>query len=209
MRTSSAFFLPMKNRLVPISLILLFLNSCQQWRMEKENEERVSFNVENSDQKREKKKHADEKKIEEISKNSSAYVAKYAVELGVKPEELIAANLYEFIDTWLGTPYKYGGNTKEGIDCSGFVNAVYLSIYKIQLKRSATEIVNQCNIIDKKELKEGDLVFFDISGKNSHIGIYLVNNKFIHASSSKGVMISDLNQTYWVKYWGRAGRFKN
>lgn len=177
--------------------------------MEKENEERVSFNVENSDQKREKKKHADEKKIEEISKNSSAYVAKYAVELGVKPEELIAANLYEFIDTWLGTPYKYGGNTKEGIDCSGFVNAVYLSIYKIQLKRSATEIVNQCNIIDKKELKEGDLVFFDISGKNSHIGIYLVNNKFIHASSSKGVMISDLNQTYWIKYWGRAGRFKN
>ena len=209
MRTSSAFFLPMKNRLLTISLILLFLSSCQQWRMEKENEERVSFNVENSDQKREKKKHADEKKIEEISKNSSAYVAKYAVELGVKPEELIAANLYEFIDTWIGTPYKYGGSTKEGTDCSGFVNAVYLSIYKIQLKRSATEIVNQCNIIDKKELKEGDLVFFDISGKNSHIGIYLVNNKFIHASSSKGVMISDLNQTYWIKYWGRAGRFKN
>lgn len=209
MRTSSAFFLPMKNRLVPIILILLFLSSCQQWRMEKENEERVSFNVENSDQKREKKKHVDEKKIEEISKNSSAYVAKYAVELGVKPEELIAANLYEFIDTWIGTPYKYGGNTKDGIDCSGFVNAVYLSIYKIQLKRSATEIVNQCNIIDKTELKEGDLVFFDISGKNSHIGIYLVNNKFIHASSSKGVMISDLNQTYWIKYWGRAGRLKN
>ena len=62
---------------------------------------------------------------------------------------------------------------------------------------------------EKNDLKEGDLVFFDISGKNSHIGIYLANSKFIHASSSKGVMISDLNQSYWIKYWGRAGRFKN
>lgn len=208
---SSAFFL--MRFLYYIVLFSLLFSSCTQWRLEKESEDRVSFNVEKEDQKRDRKnrkdKEKEDKKIEELGKTTSVYVAKYAAQLGVKPEELKAAQLYEFIDTWIGTPYKYGGNTKEGVDCSGFVNAVYLSIYKIQLQRSALDIIKQCEIINKEDLKEGDLVFFDISGKNSHIGIYLINQKFIHASSSQGVMISDLNQTYWLKYWGRAGRIKS
>ena len=108
----------------------------------------------------------------------------------------------------MGVPYKWAGNDKIGIDCSAFVNQVYLHVYKKQLERSAKDIINECEPIKKEELKEGDLVFFDISGANSHIGVFFENSKFIHASSSKGVIISDLNQSYWIKYWGRAGRVK-
>jgi cell wall-associated NlpC family hydrolase len=143
--------------------------------------------------------------------NDRRYTAikkKYAEELGVSDNNLINGALYEFIDDWIGVPYKYAGNDKNGVDCSGFVNALYKAVFNKQLSRSATDIVKECNIIEKDKLQEGDLVFFDISAKNSHVGVYLVNNKFIHASTSKGVIISDLTQAYYVKYWGRAGRLK-
>lgn len=116
--------------------------------------------------------------------------------------------LYQYIDGWVGVKYKYGGTTKDGVDCSGFVQQVFKSTFNKQLERTATAMVNQCKIVDKRELIEGDLVFFDISGKNSHVGIYLCNNYFIHASTSKGVVLSDLRMDYYVKNWGRGGRVK-
>lgn len=134
--------------------------------------------------------------------------SKYAGQLGVSENELENIFLYEYIDGWIGVPYKWAGNTKEGVDCSGFICAVYKDVFSKQLKRSATDIAKDCEIISKEELHEGDLVFFDISSANSHVGIYLTNNKFIHASSSKGVMISDLTHAYYIKYWGRAGKVK-
>lgn len=137
-----------------------------------------------------------------------AYKDKYASTLGVEANALANGQLYMFVDDWMGVPYKWAGNDKNGVDCSGFVGQVFKNVYTKDLERSATKMVDQCEIIKKEELKEGDLVFFDISDKNSHVGIYLANQKFIHASSSKGVMISDLTQSYWVKYWGRAGRVK-
>lgn len=144
----------------------------------------------------------------ESEKKYAAIKKKYAAELGVKENDLINGALYEFIDEWLGVPYKYAGNDKNGVDCSGFVNSIYKNVFKKQLSRSATDIVKECDIIDKDKLIEGDLVFFDISSKNSHVGVYLTNNKFVHASTSKGVIISDLTQSYYLKYWGRAGRVK-
>ncbi|MFI5203008.1 MAG: C40 family peptidase, partial [Flavobacteriales bacterium] len=106
------------------------------------------------------------------SDSNSAILNKYAGQMQTTSGALKNEKLYEYIDGWIGVKYKYGGCTKEGIDCSGFVQQVFKSIFNKSLERTSTAMVNQCKIIDKNELTEGDLVFFDISGKNSHVGIY-------------------------------------
>lgn len=199
-------------------LITLFLTSCEtlrKWEQEKENEESISFEMEEGrtnrkDRSKEKSPEKEKPKEKESpAKVNSNLVERYAKELGVESKDLKNPILYEYIDGWIGVPYKYAGNDKKGVDCSGFVNAVYLDVYKKTLPRSALDIVRECEEVKKDELREGDMVFFDISGRNSHVGIYLVNGKFVHASTSKGVIISDLQQSYYLKYWGRAGRLKN
>jgi cell wall-associated NlpC family hydrolase len=142
----------------------------------------------------------------ELSK--SEILNKYATTLKVAPNKLYNEKLYQEVDGWIGVKYKWGGVDKNGVDCSGFTDAIYLKVYEYKLPRSGYDIVKECAVIEKANLMEGDLVFFDISSKNSHVGIYLANNKFVHASSSKGVMISDLSEAYWTKYWGRAARIK-
>lgn len=138
--------------------------------------------------------------------NATEIMNKYATQLKVSTSKLYNEQLYLAIDGWIGVKYKWGGNDKNGVDCSGFACAIYKSVYDFQLKRSGYDIAKDCKEVSKSELMEGDLVFFDISSKNSHVGVYLANNKFVHASSSKGVMISDLTESYWVKYWGRGAR---
>lgn len=136
-------------------------------------------------------------------------IDKYAQLLEVPKAEITNVKLYKFIDSWYGTKYKYGGLTKEGVDCSGFCNLLYKDIYGIQLKRRAADIAKAIKKISKKKLKEGDLIFFTISSKkNSHVGIYLKNNKFVHASTSKGVMISSLENPYYIKTYNKGGRLK-
>jgi lipoprotein Spr len=121
----------------------------------------------------------------------------------------INKDLKKEIDRWLGTPYKYGGNDHKGVDCSGFVNAIYQSVYNLPLPRSSKEMYAQCLKIKTTDLKEGDLVFFDYTGKGvSHVGIYLKDDKYAHASSSKGVVISTLSNEYTRKNYIGAGRFK-
>ena len=115
--------------------------------------------------------------------------------------------LMKEIKSWLGTPYKYGGDTKSGTDCSGFVRSVYKKVYGIDLNRSARDLVNNTRLISKDELQYGDLVFFKIKGNQvSHVGIYLGNNQFVHASSKNGVVINDLTATYYTKYFYKGGR---
>ena len=120
--------------------------------------------------------------------------------------------LYSEIKSWLGTPYAGGGHTKQvGTDCSGFVMEIYLTVYKKALERRGSLMyTNNCQPIDKSQLREGDLVFFhDGSGSRiSHVGIYLKDNKFAHASSSRGVVIDDLNANYYVKHYYASGRVK-
>lgn len=124
---------------------------------------------------------------------------KYAILLNTEVEQLQDNNLLEYIDEWYGTRYRYGGTTKSGIDCSAFVQAVYLSAFAVSLPRTARDQYRQSRIISATEMRTGDLVFFNTTGGISHVGIYLQNNKFIHASTSYGVTISDMFDPYYLK----------
>lgn len=117
--------------------------------------------------------------------------------------------LYSFIDDWYGVPHRQGGTTKTGVDCSGFTGNLYREIYKKDIPRSSIDQWEKCNRVGRNGLKQGDLVFFDIEkGKKvSHVGVYLGNNKFVHASTSKGVRIDDLESDYYKKYFKSGGRF--
>lgn len=113
---------------------------------------------------------------------------------------------------WLGVPYRYGGNTKSGTDCSGFVGQIYGRIYNKRLERSSNDQA-QKNVtkIGKGSLKTGDLVFFSTakrSKKINHVGIFLKNGYFVHASTSKGVIVSHLEEDYYKRTWSKGGRVK-
>lgn len=103
---------------------------------------------------------------------------------------------------WQGVPYKNGGMTRKGVDCSGFVYLTYLDRFGLAIPRT-TEYQSQVGTsISRSQLQAGNLVFFKTGFKVRHVGIYLANNQFVHASTSKGVMISSLNGYYWKdKYW--------
>jgi lipoprotein Spr len=115
--------------------------------------------------------------------------------------------LYYQVYDWLGTRYKYSGNSKKGIDCSGFVSEMYRHTYCIQLNGSSGSIFNQVKPVEKPELKEGDILFFKIrKNQISHVGVYLGNNKFAHASVHSGVIVSDLDEQYYKKHFYKGGR---
>lgn len=133
----------------------------------------------------------------------------YATKLGVSPHDITNYALYEFIDDWYGVPYKYAGHSKDGIDCSDLVSVLYDKVYGTNLTGPCIDLLDMCKIVKEEDLKEGDLVFFKInSSKVSHVGVYLMNNKFVHASVHSGVVISDLTDTYYKKYFYKAGRLK-
>lgn len=131
--------------------------------------------------------------------------------LDVSESTLKNKNLYNFIIDWYGTPYKYGGMNEDGIDCSGFTNILYKEIYKIQIPRVSKDIAENVKRKYTEDLKEGDLVFFSFgkTGIVNHVGIYLQNNKFVHASTSKGVIISNLTEPYYGDYLVKCGSYKN
>ncbi len=117
-------------------------------------------------------------------------------------------NLYAFIESWYGTPYRLGGTSRRGIDCSAFVKELYSNVYNTSLLRTAYEqFTSTMRLFSKAELKEGDLVFFKIrSSKISHVGVYLSGGNFVHASRTRGVTISNLDDDYWQYYYAGAGR---
>ena len=135
----------------------------------------------------------------------------YAEELKVRPSELERIELYAAVEDWRGTPYRYGGQSKSGVDCSGFVGQLYREVYEANLPRQVEAIYKACDrrFTRKRKLEEGDLVFFDIKGgKASHAGVYLKNGRFVHASSSSGVVISKLSNPYYRKHFYRGGRIR-
>ena len=131
---------------------------------------------------------------------------KYSVLLNTEVERLQNKILLVKMDEWYGTRYRLGGTTKKGVDCSAFVQAVFLGAYAVSLPRTAREQHRIARKISRTELQEGDLLFFNTTGGVSHVGIYLQNNKFIHASASKGVTISDLFDPYYLRRFISAGR---
>lgn len=145
---------------------------------------------------------------ESSAENLSALQIKYGVLLSTQAEEVKNTKMFEFIDDWYGTPYRLGGTTKKGVDCSAFSQFLFASVYGLSIPRTSKEQYNITSRISRTQLNEGDLIFFNTRGGISHVGVYLQNNKFVHASTSGGVMISDVYDEYWAKKFVGVGRLK-
>ncbi len=141
---------------------------------------------------------------------ASTIQQKYAAILGVLPQTIKNFTLYNFVEEWYGVRYRMGGDSKSGIDCSAFVRRLYENVFCTNLVRTAFEQFNTCQFVKSLDsVKEGDLVFFKTKGNRiTHVGIYLMNDYFVHASSTRGVMISSLNEAYWVRRYAGAGIIK-
>ena len=133
--------------------------------------------------------------------------------LGVQITKNDNIKLYREIASWIGVRYRTGGNTKTGVDCSGLACAIYRDVYGKKIHRTVVDRYdNDVRHIREGNLEEGDLVFFRTDGKNSktpnHVGIYLKDSKFVHASSSRGVVVNSLQQEYYRKEFIKGGRVK-
>lgn len=132
---------------------------------------------------------------------------KYAILLDASVERLQNISLLQDIEHWWGTRYCLGGSTESCIDCSAFTQIVMRDVYKTYIPRTARAQYDNSTRIEMPNLQEGDLLFFQTVGRDiSHVGVYLTNNKFVHAATSGGVMISDLNDSYWSTRYRGAGR---
>ena len=120
----------------------------------------------------------------------------------VPGESSIKEKMLMEIIKFLDTPYLYGGNTKNGIDCSAFTQAIFHNTFSVNLLRSARDQYTQGTIIDnKEELQFGDLIFFNTRRrvKPGHVGIYIGDNLFAHSSSKNGVVVSSLGMDYYTR----------
>lgn len=121
----------------------------------------------------------------------------------LSPEEKITVKVLEqFFEKWQGTKYRYGGLSSAGVDCSGFTLLTFRELFGLELPRTTGEQAEIGKKVARESLQAGDLVFFKPGIWQRHVGIYLDNNRFIHASTSKGVMLSNLHDYYWQgRYW--------
>ena len=140
-------------------------------------------------------------------KQKEADYKNFSEKLGFKVDNNCNIKLIKESVSWLGVPYKFGGSSRTGIDCSGLVCNIYIAVYGKKVPRTAGELFEQSTKIKEDKLQEGDLVFFNYDGKKaSHVGIFLKETYFVHASTKKGVMIGDLNDPYNKKYFLKGGR---
>lgn len=114
--------------------------------------------------------------------------------------------LYQQLTEWQGVPYKLGGTSKKGIDCSAFVQKTFIDRFGFLLPRTTAQQAQFGTAINKSELQAGDLIFFKTSYKTHHVGIYVENDQFIHASTSNGVMLSSITNRYWQNAFWQARR---
>jgi lipoprotein Spr len=137
--------------------------------------------------------------------SSSSLQMKYAILMNTEVEAVQNIELFKKIDEWWGTKYCLGGTTSKCIDCSAFMQILFASVYGISLPRTARDQYGFSSKISRTEMKEGDLLFFNTRGGVSHVGLYLQNNKFVHASTN-GVTISDLYDPYYIRRLVGVGR---
>lgn len=126
-------------------------------------------------------------------------------------QALVHVTLKRFYQDYQGTPYQYGGLSKRGLDCSGVVYKTYREYLGWQVPRSTELQLSAGNAIKAQSLKSGDLVFYRPNNKGMHVGIYYDNangGRFLHASSSKGVIISNMKNSYWTPYFYQARRIR-
>jgi cell wall-associated NlpC family hydrolase len=143
--------------------------------------------------------------------NPAVLQMKYATILNVSADKLTNIPLLQDIDHWWGTQYCLGGNTEDCIDCSGFTQTIMRDVYALNIPRVASDQYDSTLRIDDNQLSEGDLVFFHTTGRGhsiTHVGVYITNNHFAHASTSGGVTISTLDDPYWKPKYVAAGRVK-
>jgi probable lipoprotein NlpC len=123
-----------------------------------------------------------------------------AVDMG--NHALVRRQLLAQLSEWKGVPYQFGGLTKQGVDCSGFIYLTFAEEFGIRIPRTTQSQVLKGQVIDQADLVPGDLVFFMTGYNQRHIGIYVGKKQFIHTSSSRGVMLSRLDNPYWQSaYW--------
>lgn len=133
----------------------------------------------------------------------------YFGRMGLNVDSAVTPHLYYQVHEWIGTRYQYAGHSKKGIDCSGFVAEMYRSVYCIKLSGGSRDLYPLVDSVPRNELQEGDILFFKIrKGQISHVGVYLGNDKFAHASVHSGVIVSDLKEDYYKKYFFTGGRLK-
>lgn len=147
-------------------------------------------------------KHIEKKQIKEV------YEA-----LGLKADRDDNLALYKEAITWLHVRHVDGGTSRNGTDCSFLVYSLYKTVYHKTIERNSSDILSKsCKKISRSKLKKGDLVFFNTSGNSksyvNHVGVFLKDTKFFHSSTSKGVIVSDLNEDYYRKVWVCGGRVK-
>ncbi|MBC8082138.1 MAG: C40 family peptidase [Hymenobacter sp.] len=147
------------------------------------------------------------KKPDTPASDSAAYDY-YGQALGLRLTRTENKDLLRTVLDWIGTPYRYGSNSKQGTDCSGFVTRVFKEVYGITLQRSSRSMFSSVKHIDKEAMETGDLVFFRRGPGQPiyHVGIYLKDGKFAHSACNGGVMVSSLNQQYYHRNFYAAGR---
>jgi len=123
-----------------------------------------------------------------------------------KQESSIYKKLNSHYQRWRGTPYQMGSMSRNGIDCSGFVHVAFRDEFGLKLPRSTEGLARAGSQINKSQLRVGDLVFFKTGRKQRHVGIYVGNQHFIHASTSRGVMKSNLDNPYWQQHYWKSTR---
>ena len=153
-----------------------------------------------------------------FSCNTARHVEKWQTKevyeaLGLRSDRDDNVALYKEATTWLHIRHVDGGTSRNGTDCSFLVYSLYKSVYHKTIERnSAAMLTKNCKRIDRNQLKEGDLVFFSTGGKSksyvNHVGIFLKDTKFLHSSTSKGVIVSDLDEDYYRKTWVCGGRVR-
>lgn len=126
--------------------------------------------------------------------------------LQAPPPTMIRQALLAQHQQWSGTPYRMGGTTPQGVDCSAFVRSIFRDTFNLELPRSTSEQVHEGRQIDRQSLQAGDLVFFRPPGRYDHVGVYMGDGYFMHASTSQGVIISRLDNSYWQRYYWQARR---
>ena len=131
---------------------------------------------------------------------------KNPINLANKP--LVQKRLKAQYKVWKGTPYQFGGSTLKGVDCSAFVQNTYRNAFGYGITRTTRTQIKQGKAVSKSKLKPGDIVFFKITSSTLHNGVYLGNNQFIHASTSRGVIISTLDNVYWKRTYLTARRLR-